>query len=207
MNHHCNLLPISFQRRLLTQTRLRQWLLVWVGTLVAISLFAAQRVYSLLDRETELTRLERLTEPLHQKVALNRKLREQLREMNSRELLAGELAGARYPLDLLGFVSRAAHPFESELQVRHFALHHESPPVRAVTTQQKAERTATSGPQPSLEIIRLTVGGIATDGLAVARFVTVLRESQVFESVELKSSIPGRIGELATREYQLVCTF
>lgn len=207
MNDFCNLLPFAFQRRLLVNSRLRQWATIWGVTALALALFTLQRVYSLADRETELSLLERQSEPLHRMVAENRKLQAQLREMSSRELLAGELAGARYPLDLLGFISRAAHPFEGELQVRHFAIHHEAPPPRPVSKGAKTAQTAKVQAPAAPEIIRLTVGGIATDGLTVARFVTVLRESQVFESVELKSSIPGRIGELSTREYQLLCTF
>ncbi len=202
MMDHCNLLPFEFQRRLLFRSRLWQWSLVWGATTAAVLLLATHRVNYLLGHESRLQHMEQRCEPLRQLVAENRELQQRLREMNSRELLAGELDGARYPLELLGFVSRTAHAFGDQLHVRHFSLSHVARPPKPASKSQDVPVAST---EP--ETICLTLGGLATDGLTIARFVTALRESRVFESVELKSSIPGRVGDIPSREYQLTCTF
>ncbi len=206
MMEHCNLLPAEFQRRLLIRHRLWQWSFVWGATTVVIAGLVAHRVNFLLSHETRLQHMEQRCEPLRKQVAEIRDLRTRLQEMNGRELLASELDGARYPLELMGLVSQTARACGPELQIRRFKLWHDAKPAGPPT---KAERKSTgeTTTTPKSEVICLTLAGLATDGLAVARFATALRETRVFESVELKSSIAGRIGDVPTREYELSCTF
>lgn len=206
MMEHCNFLPFSFRRRLLIRNRLWQWSMIWGATTLAVCGFAAQRVSFLLSHEAQLHQRELRSEPLRRLVAENRAMRNRLQEMNGRELLASELDGARYPLELLGLVSQTAQPFGADLQIRRFELWHAAPP-----TLPSAKTGSNSTREPAVtaksEVICLTLAGIALDGLAVARFATALRETRAFESVELKTSIAGRVGEISTREYELSCTF
>ena len=205
MMEHCNLLPLEFQRRLLIRSRLLQWSVVWGVITVAVAGLAVHRVCFMFAQQERVQVMERQSEPLRNTVAENERLRGQLEEMTGREVLLGELDSAAYPLQLMGLVSRGASACEERLQVREFSLQRvQNAPRQTTTTSAPAEVEQS---QPVAEMMRLTLEGRAVDDLAIARFVTALRQTRVFESVELKSSVGSQFGNTWTREYQVACTF
>lgn len=207
---HTNLLPLDFRRLLLVKIRLLQWSLVWGLSLLAlVALWAAKSV----DRQAQtrqLQTLERQCDPLREMNADNKRVRKRLAELEQRQSLLADLDTVQYPLLLVGIVSQGTHRSQARVQVRDFSLAPVAP-VSAKSTksanQVKKKKNEKQAEENVSARMRLTLKGIALDDLAVAQFIVALRDTGVFNSVELKSSLVTQLASGLAREYFVECTY
>ena len=76
-----------------------------------------------------------------------------------------------------------------------------------IRDRRSAAANGKSGKQAVREVMQLTLTGSAVDDLAVSSFVAWLRESEVFETVELRSSESVELNEHNARKYLVACVY
>lgn len=117
--------------------------------------------------------------------------------------LLGDLDSAERPLTLVGIVSHSAASTQARLQVQRFTMQRQE-----ITAPTSGETTKNDTQEPETIVqTTLELSGIALDDMAVARFITALRETGVFVQVELKSSLSTQIADNPAKEYLVRCTF
>jgi hypothetical protein len=114
------------------------------------------------------------------------------------------LHSERLGYQLLSTISRSSRGTQGELQIRKLAL-------RLVETPVESKGKTTSAPPAVVRSYLLSVTGVAKNNLHVAQFASALRDSGVFDRVDLKSTRgnrrPGSSENDWERLYQLDCTF
>lgn len=190
MKQHLDLMPLAIQRRLILGDRLAAWSLVWI-VLAAVAAAAywsnfresQRRVVAANRRDAEYTQVVAAQDEVTQ-------VRQQIEQLQQREALSLLLADDLPSLLIVGIVSRAARDSGSNICVQHLAF----------------SRT-TSSNDGVIDVQRtLELNGLGSDNLAVARFVASLRDSQLFDRVELKSAASQTQGDRKARSYVVHCT-
>jgi hypothetical protein len=210
MTEHANLLPASFQQRAMLRRRLVQWATVWLGTLLLLAAGAMWRVSSEAALRQEVLDLEEQCGPLRELAQENQTIRDRLAEISGRQSLFAELDRAQRPLQVLGIISESALATDQQLHVDRLQL---SPIAQPTDPKPATTKAATAAAPPVKEVktapnhTSLVLSGLATDDLAVARFISGLRHSGVFHKVELQSSsrVPHLTGH--ARRYEIDCAF
>jgi Tfp pilus assembly protein PilN len=188
MNEHENLLPIDWQRRLLRRRRLRQWALACLAALVLGASVCAIKFSLLTQRRAEVAALEGQAEPLQATTRETIQFETQLAELAGRESLLTTLDGAGQPFQLLGIISSGAALQKPNLRVVSFSMQTQS--------QQIVANAAVANPVgPPAERVVIQLEGISVDNLAVASFVNQLRQFDVFDEVNLRSTDRGNDDE------------
>ena len=196
MKTHLNLLPWQFRCRLLARSRVRQWSVVWgISFLITVGVCALTHLQLEAGRR-ELQVQHDTSSPLKSLQTQNEQIRARLDQLHSHQSLLVLLEQTQQPLWLIGLVSRHARNGGGRLQVQNFSLKQLQPALRSGTEGIDSHNLA-----------QLTLKGIAVDDLAVARFIVGLRDSGIFDSVELKSSIRTQVENISAREYSVECTF
>lgn len=202
--HYMNLLPLPLQKRLLIRRRLSQWGIVWCGcSLVTLTVTLVWSSYH-SDSKATLARLKAQTAPVQTLAAENTRMLEQINDITARQSLLGELDRSERPLTLVGIVSHSAASTRSRLQVQRFAMLREE---ITPTVTGKGSEAATTQEGEAVVQTTLELSGVALDDLAVARFISALRETGIFVQVELKSSLSTQIAGRPAKEYLVRCTF
>lgn len=122
-------------------------------------------------------------------------LREQLKVLKAEESLARNLSESQPELTILGYVSKAARGTNGTVYVNEFKL---------VRYPRQKSRQA-NGVLVSANVLKLQ--GTALDGIAIARFVTGIRESGLFDNVKLESKRKLGMGSRNVSQFDVVCTF
>lgn len=208
---YVNLLPWSYRRRCLLRRRLRQWSIV--AALMALALAAGW-----IDRragwEAALEDVEmheqRYDEVRSLKGEIARLLAEK-QDLSKQQELVVRLQQAPPPLLPVALVSASAARCEGRVAVGRLTYNEEMspqrPPVAGISTSgvppAPGQGTAAVGPPPRSG--RLTIDGIGTDNVAIAEFVLGLRESGVFDRVDLKSAAASTTRAGQVTAYQVEC--
>ena len=174
---HINLLPPEFRRWLLIRRRLLQWSVVWGLTAAVVASLGCWKVCRSQTQKQRLHVMKRQCEPQRRMAAENTQMQERVKEMAGRESLLRALDSAQYPLQLMGMVSQGVRTCDARVQVRKFSLT-QTPNVPARPTTARRP-TGTDELPPLPDLMRLQLAGTAVDDLAVARFITSLREDRV----------------------------
>jgi hypothetical protein len=204
MSTHINLLPWEFRRRTIVRRVLTRWAIVAVIALLGSGFFVVDSQLKLRESQAELQQLVQQTEPLRAVVAENRHLSDQLKRSDQRRLLLDSLAATSQPLQLVGIVSQSASTTPGEILVQQFELTETeaAPAARGKSTTSKNEAP------PAAEMYRrLGLTGMATDDLALSRFVAQLRDVGVFRTVELRASNDVDLSAGSARRYTVECSF
>lgn len=201
--NHMNLLPVSLQKKLLVRRRLKQWGVVW-GLCAAVALTVA---FIWSDRHSDskatLAELNERVAPLRELDVENDQMLQKINDILARQSLLGDLDSAERPLTLVGIVSHSAASTQARLQVQRFTMQRQE-----ITAPTSGETTKNDTQEPETIVqTTLELSGIALDDMAVARFITALRETGVFVQVELKSSLSTQIADNPAKEYLVRCTF
>jgi hypothetical protein len=206
MKRHLNLLPWSFRRRMLVRRRLGQWsALGFVAVLVMGSVWLWEA--RALDRdEQSVEALRRRAAPTLGMQQKNQRGQQRLRSLEGGQSLLAELEPERMSFHLLAAISRGAGQCQGRIQVRHLSLERALQPVKTATAPPAGDKTAAKQPEVMEEVCKVSVRGIGTDNLAVAQFVAALRDSSLFHSVELKSTVGGSDAHEQGRAYHIECT-
>ncbi|QDU40141.1 hypothetical protein Mal4_44960 [Maioricimonas rarisocia] len=201
--NHMNLLPLPLQKKLLIRRRLTQWGIVWgvCGVTALVVALVWSNRHS--DSKATLAVLTDQVTPVRKLEAENEQMLEQINDIVARQSLLGDLDSAERPLTLVGIVSHSAASTKSRLQVQRFTMHRQE----ITPTDAKATPGNTAKKPETIVQTTLELSGVALDDLAVARFISALRETGVFVRVELKSSLSTQVADNPAKEYLVRCTF
>jgi hypothetical protein len=199
MKTNLNILPYALRRRQVVRLRVFQWCFIWVVAAVAGSSIVYWTTYvpyracmaHLQSHEREYAPLKKLETELGA-------MRAQIDDLQEREALALSLADDVPDLTLLGLISRAARQGAGSVYVEKMSLERKAEPETPDKKDDSAERKRRGV---------LTLRGAGLDNLSVARFVAALRDSELFETVELKSTGVKAARDTEARSYLVECVF
>ncbi len=205
MASHINLLPWEFRRKTIQRRILKCWVAIAALFVMSSGIILDVDHQELRRSRNELASLSAQAAPLRQTVAESNRLTAQLQRSGERRLLLDSLNATGQPLQLIGIVSRSAAGTPGEILVEEFAITETDPPAPLSQTAS-ADRNA---PAPVIEVAnrRLALSGMATDDLALSRFIAELREAGVFQAVELRASNDVNLNAGSARHYIVECSF
>lgn len=140
----------------------------------------------------------------------NTRVNKQLLTLRRRLALLEDFENKQFPLNLVGLVSESAVKSDHRIQVEDLSFTRTQKTVidpTSTRTRNPKRKAALAKQSQTEEELKLVLKGTAADDLAVAKFIVSLRDSGVFERVELKSSIAEEIEGAKVRRYLLECTF
>jgi hypothetical protein len=197
-----NLLPIAFRRRLLIVRTLRFWAAVWGVSVLAASIMCGLLWVELWGWRRELTHHQEDAAELQAMQAENQKLAADISSISRRAAVVEDVHGIAQPLALLGVVSRSAKAADRQLQVQKMQVSH----IEEKIVDPKARPgAAVAKDAPVRRRLEVSLSGVALDDVSVAKFVTSLRESGMFDTVELKSSLGVPLPHGEARKYAVLC--
>ncbi|MBI3866015.1 MAG: PilN domain-containing protein [Planctomycetia bacterium] len=204
MKDRLNLLPLAFQRNTLRRTQIRQWSVAAgiCGILVAsIGLFQHYELHR-LEQGLQMRRLR--AEPLEALRTQNEQQRNRLALLLDDQKVLAELESEQLAFHLLSTVSRSAASCTDGVQVQQFSFSRS----KSIVKSPQTGATAPSDQQQTTEVetLVMTVKGIGADNLTVSRFVVALRDSLLFEKVDLRSSTGGQGPVRGVRSFVVECT-
>ena len=197
MTESLNLVPLSFRRRLLFRRRLRQWCGVWLLCAIALGSAAIGEYSHVVRLRNTLMQREQQCKPLHETEQDTERVGQQLAEVRERSAFLTTLQHGDRPAQLLGFIGRFACLPKHSIHLVECNLS---------TTGLAVSTRSTSAPQ-GITGRRLLLKGIAVDDLAVARFVSALREAELFDNVRLQSSIDAVEDSDASCRFEVTCEY
>ena len=204
MTTHINLLPWEFRRRTIVRRVLTRWAIVAVIALLGSGFFVVDSHLKLRDSQAKLQQLLQQTVPLREVVEENGHLSDQLKRSDQRRVLLDSLAATSQPLQLIGIVSQSASTTPGEILVQQFEL---TETETATIARGKSTTSRNEAPAAVETQRRLGLTGMATDDLALSRFVTQLRDVGVFNTVGLRASNDGDLSAGSARRYTVECSF
>lgn len=205
-----NLLTWRFRLYLLVRTRLLQWSVIWgASSLVMVGWWQLAN-HRLGMAHESLAIMESRCAPLQQKQRENKQLAKRVHDLKSHQSLLTRLNDEQVPFRLLGLLSQKVTECEGEIRIDSMAIDQKTeaerltPEDAAVMAKQLAEG------KPAIpkmrEVTTLTLNGIADGNITLSRFVGLLRDSQVFQTVELVSSIGAGQETVRTQSYLVKCS-
>lgn len=173
-----NLLSPSYVTKRFAKRAMRQWSVVAGLGLLFVSFWLGYEYYSLQRANDRLEYAK--TEYAQQRKAKVeiKKLTEQRNVLKQRERATFELEDNVPLLDLVGIVGRAASGSDGKIHLKTFQY---GEPIATGKRRIVADRSR-----------NLRLAGIAQDNVAIARFAASIRDSKVFDSVELASTGPAK---------------
>lgn len=210
MSECINLLPAEFQQRDLLRTRIMQWSAAWIVTAILMGGGALWKLSSGAALRQRAHNLEQQCAPLRGLIRENQQIKDRLAEISGRQSLFAELDRAQRPLQVLGIISHSAQAADKRIHVERLEwLPAPQPAVLKPASAHPAATTATPAKPLTLteQRTRLVLTGLATDDIAVARFITGLRSVGVFHKVDLQSSSRVSVTGNLVRRYEIDCVF
>lgn len=187
---HLNMLPMQSRRRQVVINRGQQWSLVWGAALALLLIGGWLRIADCRRQSLELERLEaqysRVKSTQDELVIAQNALQ----ELEQREALVLQLSQRRPMLSLLGGLSQAAQQCDGTVSVRHLKWETKAGNVAALP----------AGHQPIV-----TLQGIGLNNLAVAQFASALRNVEILQDVQLKSTQQQVVNGNVAHGYQMEC--
>jgi hypothetical protein len=188
MNQNMNLLPQSYRvRQAATKTVFR-----WLGiTVVIVALTCCWGLQDVLRSQVSREAMHNLreeSEPVREAEIDVRRLRMRMEGLREQKTLEGQLAERRSLTDLMGIISGSSKSCDGEVCVRSLDL-----------KQVKNQNDDT--------LYTLSLSGVGTDDLVIARFAAALRDSNAFSKVQLSSTSPISENEIAARSYTMECSY
>jgi hypothetical protein len=196
-----NLLPMSFRHRLLIRRALRFWAVVWGVSALAASIMCGLLWLELWDWRQELAHHQAEAAALQAMQAENQKLAADITAISRRAAVVEDVHGIAQPLSLLGVVSRSAKSADRQLQVQRLQVSH----IEERIVNPKTRPGTPAKDAPIRRRLEVSLSGVAHDDVSVAKFVSSLRESGMFETVELKSSLGVTLPHGEARKYAVLC--
>ncbi len=211
MKDHVNLLPIGYRRRCLLRQRLRQWSIVWAVVAFALAAIWLERRSSWQVALEQVEDQEQQYDELRAIKIQTARLARQKLVFGKQQALVASLEHSPPPLLPVALISASAARCEGRVAVRHLVYNEETPPQQSVASpaaggpDKAPSATPAAAPATPLPVGKLTIDGVATDNVAIAEFVLGLRDSGVFERVDLKSAATSATRSGSVTTYQVEC--
>jgi hypothetical protein len=194
MTTRMNLVPQSFQRKLLVRRRIRQWLTPCAVALLASLTAVGEVGYRLRGLSVQASELEEQLVPMNEMSRKADDVALRLKSLVGHESVLNEIVGVQRPIALLAVISQSAGRSGSRLQIQ-----------RLTVQQIPGEGSGEKRPEASWGSTEITIQGVALDDADVAAFVQSLKGSQAFSSVDLKSTTSTVVADVAVRQYDVCC--
>ena len=208
MTSQPNLLPESVVHRRFLISRLKGWAAVWLVVFVATILICLSQLQMLTDLEHTAAELAAKSGPLREIAAEQQEMAKEVEAIRERESWLTD-SDSSQTLQLLGIISSATRKNNGRISVQTLNMMSFDRPV-ITTDSPTGTKPAPRGPKEDVvheQRMQLDLNGVAVNDLAVASFVAFLRESGVFESVELKSTVSQIFNNHETRGYEVTCIY
>ncbi len=192
MSRSVNLLPIPNQRRFEHWRQGKRWLAIWSSVVVALVVTQGLLTARRGQTERNLEAAEASVAPLRRAEADARRLQAETETCRERVEASRVLEQTDATLALLQVVSDSCRDFGGAIELESLRLDE--------STSRKVEAGQASAPRKQLRLV-----GAADADNRVAAFVRRLRESQVFELVELESSQAQTDLAGARRSFHIRC--
>lgn len=189
MTTSINLLPMKFRRRQLVTQIAKSWLFLYGFAALLIMVGAWWTWNQNSAQKIVLNAVKLQYAPVERLVSESERYRAETESMQQRERLALELSRHRSILALMGRLSISAKNCDGKVSIKEMIL--------------DSELGLKDEPAQS----KLTLTGVGTDDVAIAHFVAELRDSEMFESVQLTSSGSTVIEDYESKLYSLECTY
>lgn len=203
MMEHLNLLPYQYRQRGLVRRRGKLWSVVWIAAaLVTISIYGVCYA-AMKSQRDEMLQLEAACDPLRSLEANSQSIAKELAELGGRKSLLAKLDRGEQPVQLVGLLADAVRRVGegvviNDLLVEPFRIEESYVEKDADGHEKKLVR--------QLDRFRLRLSAVGSDDLAVAHFVSVLKDSAVFENVTLIST-SEQTQRANLREFIVECVF
>ena len=205
MRRHLNLLPWNLRCRLLLRQRLRQWAIGWALLALGVAMLFGWKWHGLSAAQENLSVWQRRAATIQVIDVKNEKLRRQIAGLTARLSKYGHLESEQIGFQLLATISQSSSLGAGNIQVRKLTFNH-TQVAEAVVVKDAAPGAAKTAPVMR-EVRKLILSGVAVNNLAVAQFVSSLRDSGAFQAVDLKSSQGNKVADTGARTYQVECSF
>jgi hypothetical protein len=221
VKQHLNLLPWRLRCRMLLRRRIRQWAVLWMILVVVTTGLGLWSWQSLGDAERDRDTWARRAVTIQSIHNENEALQRQVAALRERFQKYGHLESEQLGYQLLATISQTAASGsaggnsgetandarkQSSIQIQKLVF-------KQTEVQEKVAdaKTATKNAKtpPKMRTVRtVSLTGVATNNLAVAQFVSSLRDSGAFLTVDLKSSQGNKLASATdSRAYQVECSF
>ncbi len=203
MMEHLNILPYQYRQRGLLRRRRNLWSIVWVvAAIVTICVYGVCYA-AMKNQRDEMLQLEAACGPLRTLEADAQSIAKKLAELGGRKSLLAKLDRGEQPVQLVGLLADAVRRVNqgvviNDLLVEPFRVEEAYVEKDAQGQEKKLTR--------QLDRFRLRLSAFGSDDLAVAHFVSVLKDSAVFENVTLISS-SEQTQRANLREFIVECVF
>lgn len=203
MIDHINLLPFAYRKRGLIRRSVRIWTLIWAAAALVTGGIYGVCYAAMKNQRDEMLELEAACEPLKALENDSHSIEKELAELVGRKSLLAKLDRGEQPVQLVGLLADAVRRVEhgvviADLNVEPFRLDEPYTEKDAQGVEKKLVR--------HLDRFRLRLSAFGADDLAVAHFVSVLKDSEVFEAVTLVST-GEQLQRANLREFIVECVF
>ena len=189
MKKALNLLSEQFERKRVIGECLRTWCWILVLLATTAGLVCWRHWSACRALSARRASFERAYRPVRKLKIETAELTQEIVQLRRKEAIALELFEKRPILTLLGSVSRAVGKSDSQVYLKNLSL--------AAKSNRETNEAANV----------LVLSGIGTSNLAVARFAAALRDLELFDRVELKSTGAAQVGIDDARQFDLECRF
>jgi hypothetical protein len=204
---HVNLLPQRVQLRIQWRGVMRRWRWIWVFAAASAAFYFALQIQDLSNIQTQLTTLDRQCEPLRTMQAEMNVEQEQLTALLSEKRALEKIQTNEHLLDVLGILTQAGKPVAGRIQLVRMGLVAAQAPLPTTQTPvSPPPPPGAAGPTVRPTSV-LSLQGSADDDGVLTTFVGGLRDANVFDHVDLKSSTQSRVASGSGRNFQLDCRF
>jgi hypothetical protein len=206
MDSAVNLLPPDLQKRAIRFQVVTRWCPVLLVCAIAVSVRGHQR-WAECDQLSEHVRAD--AAEMQEATALLQNVQRTDTRVNVLKTQLDrlqQLQPSPDPMALMLAISRATELTQSRLILSSLHVANNTTVIEPLPMAAESNRPATSDSPESEELVtRLDLTGRALNDLAVARFVTGLRDNSLFDSVRLVSSLPTRSDSPLQREFIVEC--
>lgn len=194
---------------MLLNSRFRQWGAAWIGLFIVGVVLCVRSWQLHASAREDLEAWQRRAAGVRKIDTDNARLQTEIAALRERRLKYGDLNSEQIGFQLLATVSQSTANSNGGNQVQKLQFKQTLVP-EVVTSSAGPATTAepVKGKKtpPKMKTVRtLSLSGVAQNNLMVAQFVSCLRDSGAFESVDLKSSLGNK--DSGARVYQVECTF
>jgi len=207
MKSFVNLLPFEYRRRELVRRRLLQWSLVWLVCIAAVTGIGWAKYGRWRRLQQAIGTVQHRYRPLARIISQRDAARGELRKLHARGTVPSELVEQRPVVTLLAVVGRSAQKCDGRLVLRNLTFQRQKAPP---ATGARQDRKNPKKPQPPVAVqnrpwATVTFEGDALDNLAIAKFAAGLRDTGLFQRVELKSSVGKEAADVITHTFTVEC--
>jgi len=206
MNDDFSLLPPHVASRNFLSSATRTWAIIWGFVVLGTFGYCAIQRDHMDQQQATVDRLAEQAEPLTKLRSEVRRMKAEIKKINEREAWMTE-ADSNCTLQLIGIISQAGQANNGRINVQDLVLERVEEQIGEPEKSKSKRKTSTAKKPQLRQRTTLNLTGYAVDDLAVASFVSMLREARVFESVELKSSLSQVFQGHETRQYQVACVY